>query len=37
MAEVRLTGDEIKPDHLERLRQYLELAKAAVASDDGDE
>jgi len=34
MAEVRLTGDEIKPDHLERLRQYLELAKLAVASDD---
>ena len=37
MAKVRLTGDEIKPDHLERLRQYLELAKAAVGSDDGDE
>ena len=35
MAEVRLTGDEIKPDHLERLRQYLDLAKAAVAEDDG--
>ena len=34
MAEVRLTGVEIKPDHLERLRQYLDLAKAAVTSDD---
>lgn len=34
-AELRLTGDDIRPDHLERLRQYLELAKAAVASDGG--
>ena len=34
MAEVRLTGTEIKPDHLERLRQYLDLAKGAIASDD---
>lgn len=34
-AEVRLSGaEEIKPAHLERLRQYLELAKAAVASDE---
>jgi hypothetical protein len=33
-AEVRLTGDEIKPAHLERLRQYLDLAKTAMGSDD---
>ena len=31
LAEVRLTGsEEIKPSHLERLRQYLELAKACL-------
>ncbi len=34
MAEVRLSGGEIKPEHLERLRQYLDLAKVAVATDD---
>lgn len=33
-AEVRVTGPEIKPAHLERLRQYLELAKEALGSDD---
>ena len=32
-AEVRLTGD-IKPNHLERLREYLALAKAAFSSDE---
>jgi hypothetical protein len=36
-AEVRLTGGAIKPAHLERLRQYLDLAKAAVGTDDGAE
>ncbi len=33
-AEVRLTGQEIKSAHLERLRQYLELAKAAIESNE---
>jgi hypothetical protein len=36
-AEVRLTGGGIKPAHSERLRQYLDLAKAAVGTDDGAE
>ena len=37
-AEVRLTGAEkIKRSHLERLRQYLELAKCAVSSEDEQE
>jgi hypothetical protein len=36
MAEVKLTGSGIRSVHLERLRQYLELAKDAVDSDDGD-
>lgn len=30
MAELRLTGGPITQEHLEMLRQYLELAKAAV-------
>jgi hypothetical protein len=30
LAEVRLTGGPITQEHLEMLRQYLELAKAAV-------
>jgi plasmid stabilization system protein ParE len=29
-AEVRFVGEEVGPGHLERLRQYLELAKDAV-------
>lgn len=33
-AEVRLTGEEIEPNHLERLREYLALAKAAFSSDE---
>jgi hypothetical protein len=33
-AEVRVTGPEIKAAHLERLRQYLELAKAALEGED---
>jgi hypothetical protein len=33
-AEVRLTGDELKATHLEMLRQYLEIAKTAIDSDD---
>lgn len=37
-VEVRLTGaEDIKPSHLERLRQYLELAKAAVSGEDEQE
>jgi hypothetical protein len=36
-AEVRLTGGTIKPAHLERLRQYLDLAKAAVGTDEDSE
>jgi hypothetical protein len=36
-AEVRLTGGVIKFAHLERLRQYLDLAKAAVGTDNGAE
>jgi hypothetical protein len=33
-AEVRFTGESIKAAHLERLRQYLDLAKAAVETED---
>ncbi len=29
MAEIRLAGEDVTPGHLERLRQYLELAKTA--------
>lgn len=32
-AELRITGGDIKASHLERLRQYLELAKLAVESE----
>ncbi len=34
IAEVRLSGGEVKSAHLEMLRQYLELAKTAIDSDD---
>lgn len=37
LAEVRLTGDEIKPSHIEMLREYLELAKRALETDDSSE
>ena len=30
LAELRLTGGPITQEHLEMLRQYVELAKAAV-------
>jgi len=33
-AEVRVIGPSIRSDHLERLRQYLDLAKAALDADD---
>jgi hypothetical protein len=32
-AEVRLSGPEVKPAHLEMLREYLQLAKKALESD----
>jgi len=35
-AEVRVTGPDVRPAHLERLRHYLDLAKDAPAADDGD-
>jgi hypothetical protein len=33
-AEVRFTGSEVGPEHLERLRKYLELAKDAMADEE---
>lgn len=36
-AEVRLTGKHVTPAHLEMLRQYLDLAKAALEADDAAE
>lgn len=33
-AEVRFTGDELQPAHIDRLVKHLELAKDAVGSDD---
>ncbi|MBA3570911.1 MAG: hypothetical protein H0W34_02810 [Pyrinomonadaceae bacterium] len=35
-AEVRFTGADIRPSHLERLRAYLELAKEAVADSESE-
>jgi hypothetical protein len=34
-AELRITGGDIKASHIEMLRQYLELAKSALASESG--
>jgi hypothetical protein len=36
LAEVKLSGRNIAPGHLERLREYLALAKAALETDDGE-
>ncbi len=37
LAEVRLTGERIRPSHLKLLRQYLELAETAVGIKDEQE
>lgn len=34
MAEVRLTGGDIRPGHIDMLRQYLALAKTALQDDE---
>jgi len=35
-AEVRFTGGEVQPSHLDLLAKYLELAKSAIETEEND-